>query len=89
MIEIICEMDEIVSITKETTMNHPTKIKVNKHNEGYRATSNNLDNVLTWLLPFHATWTYGFVFRHKKKIVSKLLFAPQKNKLCNIISKLK
>jgi hypothetical protein len=47
MIEIICEMDEIVSITKETTMNHPTKIKVNKHNEGYRATSNNLDNVLT------------------------------------------
>jgi hypothetical protein len=68
----------IVSTTKGNTMNHPTKIKVNKHNERCRATFNNLDNILTWMFPFHATWTYGFDFKHKKKITSKLLFAPQK-----------
>jgi hypothetical protein len=47
MVEIICEMDEIVSTTKGSKTNHPTKIKVNKHNEGYHAMFNNLDSMLT------------------------------------------
>jgi hypothetical protein len=47
MVEVTCEMDEIVSTTEGSMTNHPTKIKVNKHNEGYRATFNNLDSVLT------------------------------------------
>jgi hypothetical protein len=47
MVEIIYEMDERVSTTKGSTTNHPTKIKVNKHNEGYCAMFNDLDSVFT------------------------------------------